>query len=51
MLIVYKCSSENANLKEFGLKDRIGRLTGKVISEGTIICKSITGIREKKYEF
>lgn len=51
LLIVYKCSSENANLKEFGLKDRIGRLTGKVISEGTIIYKSITGIREKKYEF
>lgn len=51
LLIVYKCTSENANLKEFGLKDRIGRLTGKVISEGAIIYKSTTGIREKKYEF
>ena len=47
----YDLIVQNANLKEFGLKDRIGRLTGKVISEGTIIYKSITGIREKKYEF
>lgn len=45
------CNSVNANLSEFGLGDRIGRLSGYNITDGIIISKSVTGIRESKYEF
>lgn len=48
---LYKCNSVNANLKEFGLGDRIGRLCISTITSGTIINKSVTGIKESKYEF
>ena len=48
---MYHCNSVNANLSEFGLSDRIGRLSGNNITSGTIIFKSITGIWESKYEF
>ena len=41
----------NGNLKEYGLGDRIGRLSGYNISTGTIISKSVTGIWKRKYEF
>lgn len=51
ILIIYKCNSIHANLKEFNLSDRIGRLSGKNITNGTIIYKSITGIKELRYEF
>ena len=54
LLKMYQCNSVNANLKEFGLGDRIGRLSGINITNTTLISKSITGIREKrepKYEF
>ena len=43
---LYSCSSVNANLKEFGLGDRLGRLTGCSITDGKIISKSITGLKE-----
>lgn len=48
---MYHCNSVNANLSEFGLGERIGRLSGNNITSGTIISKSVTGIRESKYEF
>ena len=51
LMNLYHCNSVNANLSNFGLGNRIGRLSGNNITEGTIIFKSITGIREKKYEF
>lgn len=45
------CNSVNANLSEFGLGDRMGRLSGYNITDGIIISKSVTGIRESRYEF
>ncbi len=48
---MFHCNSVNANLSEFGLGDRMGRLSGYNITNGTIISKSVTGIRESKYEF
>lgn len=45
------CNSVNANLSEFGLGDRMGRLSGYNITNGIIISKSVTGIRESRYEF
>lgn len=45
------CNSTNANLSEFGLGDRMGRLSGNNITVGIIISKSVTGIRESRYEF
>ena len=51
LLKLYHCNSENANLKDFGLGDRIGRLSGINITNGTIISRSSTGIKEKYYEF
>lgn len=48
---MYHCNSTNANLTEFGLGDRIGRLSGNNITSGVVISKSVTGIRESRYEF
>lgn len=48
---MYHCNSTNANLAEFGLGDRIGRLSGNNITSGVVISKSVTGIRESRYEF
>ena len=48
---MYHCSSDTANLSEFGLGDRMGRLSGNNITRGIIISKSVTGIRELQYEF
>lgn len=39
-------NGENGNLKEFGLGDRIGRLSGKNLNSGTLRFKSVTGIFE-----
>lgn len=46
---LYHCNSQNANLKEFGLGDRIGRLSGNNLDTGTLVFKSITGIYEYHY--
>lgn len=46
---IYHCNSVNGNLKQYGLGDRIGRLSGKTIDSGTIFCKSTTGIKETNY--
>lgn len=46
-----RCNGENANLKSSGFSDRVGRINGKTIKNGKIITKSVTGIKEKYYEF
>lgn len=51
LLKIYHCDSVNGNLKELGLGDRIGRLSGKNIDSGIVVATSITGIRNKEYEF
>lgn len=48
---LYKCNSSNADLSQFSLSNRIGRLSGNNITSGILIFKDITGIREIKYEF
>lgn len=48
---IYQCNSINANLKKYGLGDRIGRLSGISIAAGTIINTSYTGIKGNNYEF
>ncbi len=48
---LFHCNSSNANLLSYGLGDRIGRLSGKNITEGIIISKSISGVKEVNYEF
>ena len=50
-LMIFNTSKDTANLSKFNLKDKIGRLADKNLTQGTIIYKSITGIREKIYEF
>lgn len=47
---LFHCNSVNANLKKFGLSDRIGRLSGYNVNECIIINKSSTGIKESYYE-
>lgn len=51
ILKMYHCNSSNANLKEFGLGDRMGRLSGVNIESNKFTFKSITGLKERKYEF
>ena len=47
LLMIYHCNSKNGNLKEFGLSERIGRLSGARINDGKFIFNSITGLKEK----
>ena len=47
LLKIYHCNSVNGNLKEFGLGDRIGRLSGINIDGNNFKFNSITGIWEK----
>ena len=47
LLIIYHCNSKNGNLKEFGLSDRIGRLSGANVTGGDFIFASVTGLKEK----
>lgn len=51
LLKLYHCNSVNADLSKYGLGNRIGRLSGINITNGTIISKSCTGIKGRKYEF
>lgn len=44
---MYSASSVTGNLKEFGLKDQLGRKRTS-ISTGTLIFKSILGDKEKR---
>lgn len=48
---LYHCNSTNANLSDFGLGNRIGRLNGINITNGVMISKSTTGLKGKEYEF
>ena len=48
---LYHCNSVNANLNDYGLGDRIGRLSGINITNGKIINNSYTGIKKDYYEF
>ena len=47
LLTIYHCNSKNGNLKEFGLSDRIGRLSSFNITGGDFIFTSVTGLKEK----
>ena len=51
ILKMYHCNSTNGNLKEFELGDRIGRLKGINIDSTNFKFKSITGLKEREYEF
>ena len=51
LLNLFHCNSINANLSKYNLSDRIGRLSGINITSGTIITKSITGLKGNIYEF
>lgn len=48
---LYHCNSVNANLKEYGLGDRIGRLSGNTINSGIIINQSVSGIKKSLFHF
>lgn len=47
LLLIYHCNSKNGNLKEFGLSDRIGRLSSINVTGGTFKFTSVTGLKEK----
>lgn len=51
MLKIYHCNSVNGNLSEFGLGNRIGRLSGFNIDSGALCFSSVTDIKESTYEF
>ncbi len=48
---LYHCNSITTNLEKYNLSKGLGRLNGKNITNGTIITKSTTGLKENKYEF
>lgn len=54
LFTMLKCNSTNANLeklKTLKFGKRVGRISGKNITSATIINKSVTGLKVKKYEF
>lgn len=51
IFIMLKASKTNVNLKDIGLTEREGRITFSNIEHATIINKSVTGLRSRKYEF
>lgn len=51
IFIMLSANKTNVNLKEIGLSEREGRLKYSNIDAGILTFKSITGIKEKKYEF
>ena len=55
LFVLLKCNSTNANLsklnKTIKFSDRVGRISGKNVKTGTIITKSVTGLKERRYEF
>ena len=51
LLIIYHCNSSNGNLKEFNLSDRIGRLSGNNITAPAFIFTSVTGLKQKVFDF
>ena len=51
LLIIYHCNSSNGNVKEFNLSDRIGRLSGNNITAPAFIFTSVTGLKQKVFDF
>lgn len=55
LLLLLKCSSDNADLellsKNVKFSDRIGRKSGVNIDHATLISQSVTGLKERTYEF
>jgi len=54
LFTMLKCNSSNANLeklKTLKFGERVGRISGKNITSATIINKSVTGLKVRKYEF
>ena len=53
LLNLLKFNSVNANFKFLGQKysSAFGKKNGRIIEHATIISKSVTGIRESRYEF
>lgn len=48
ILKIYHCNSVNGNLKDYGLGNRIGRLSGFNIDSGELIFASVTGLKQTK---
>ena len=50
-----KCNPTNANLEKLNktvkFNNRVGRINGVNVITATIVNKSITGLKERKYEF
>ena len=48
-----KCNSTNANFKFLNSKysSAFGKKNDRIVDHATIISKSVTGIRESRYEF
>ncbi len=51
MLYLLKCNSTCANLKFLGASTAFGKKNHRIIENATIIHQSVTGIRERRYEF
>ncbi len=55
LFVLLKCNSKNANLsklsKTIKFSDRVGRLEKINVKTGTIITKSVTGLKVRRYEF
>ena len=51
LLLIYHCNSKNGNLKEFGLSDRIGRLSGANVTGGRFMFTSVTGLKTKTVNY
>ena len=55
LFIMLKCNSKNANLEKLNetvkFNNRVGRISGVNIASATIINRSVTGLKEIKYEF
>lgn len=55
LFIMLKCNPTNANLEKLNktvkFNNRVGRINGVNVITATIVNKSITGLKERKYEF
>ena len=53
LMNLLKCNSTNANFKFLNSKysSAFGKKNDRIVDHATIISKSVTGIRESRYEF
>ena len=55
LFIMLKCNSTNASLEKLNktvkFNDRVGRISNVNVTNATIINKSVTGLKERRYEF